>query len=151
LKEFLKKKCNRTDIPFRDLDVPFLAEFDFYAKTVWKCGNNAALKHIQRIRKVVGLAVISGLLKILPFGQISYSEKGNSISLTLHIIPGYSPTKYLRDYAFCLGLCIYDFVRLRDKTRVSVTFVDDLRHKKHTYSSTDGLFDKMIEGLMEAF
>jgi hypothetical protein len=67
LKEFLKKKCNRTDIPFRDLDVPFLAEFDFYAKTVWKCCNNAALKHIQRIRKVVGLAVISGFLEKDPF------------------------------------------------------------------------------------
>jgi hypothetical protein len=91
------------------------------------------------------------LLKILPFGQISYSEKGNSIYLTLHTLPGYSPTKYLRDYAFCLALCIYDFVRLRDKTRVSVTFVDDIRHKKHTYSSNDGLFDKMIEGLQEAF
>jgi hypothetical protein len=91
------------------------------------------------------------LLKILPFGQIRYFEKGNTFYLTLHIIPGYSPTMYLRDYAVCLGLCIYDFVRMRDQTRVSVTFVDDLRHKKHTYSGNDGLFDKMIEGFQEAF
>ena len=53
--------------------------------------------------------------------------------------------------AFCLGLCMYDFVRLRDKTRVSVTFVDDMRRKKRTYRGNDGLFDKMIEGLQEAF
>ncbi len=63
LKEFLKKKYKRTDIPFKDLDIPFLADFDFFAKTVWKCGNNAALKHIQRIRKVVIFAVISGFLE----------------------------------------------------------------------------------------
>ena len=67
LKEFLRKKYKRTDIPFKDLDLPFLTEFDFYAKTVWKCGNNSALKHIQRIRKVVGLAVISGFLDKDPF------------------------------------------------------------------------------------
>jgi hypothetical protein len=91
------------------------------------------------------------LLKILPFGQISYFEKGNCIYFTLHIIPGYSPTRYLRDYADCLGLCIYDFVRMRDPTRVSVTFIDDMRHKKHTYSGNDGLFDKIIEGFDEAF
>jgi hypothetical protein len=39
----------------------------FYANTVWKRGNNAALKHIQRISKVVGLAVISGFLEKDPF------------------------------------------------------------------------------------
>jgi integrase len=83
LKEFLKKKYKRTDIPFKDLDLPFLVEFDFYAKTVWKCGNNAALKHIQRIRKVVGLAVVSGFLDKDPFlGFKGKKEKSNRTFLT---------------------------------------------------------------------
>ena len=83
LKEFLKKKCKRTDIPFKDLDLPFLTDFDFYSKTVWKCGNNAALKHIQRIRKVVGLAVISGFLEKDPFlGFKGKKDKSNRTFLT---------------------------------------------------------------------
>jgi hypothetical protein len=83
LKEFLKKKYKRMDIPFKDLDVPFLTEFDFYAKTVWKCGNNATLKHIQRIRKVVGLAVISGFLEKDPFlGFKGKKDKSNRTFLT---------------------------------------------------------------------
>lgn len=83
LKEFLKKKFKRIDIPFKDLGMPFLAEFDFYAKTVWKCGNNAALKHIQRIRKVVNIAVISGFLDKDPFlGFKGKKDKSNRTFLT---------------------------------------------------------------------
>ena len=83
LKEFLKKKYKRVDIPLKDLGVPFLADFDFYAKTVWKCGNNAALKHIQRIRKVVNQAVIAGFLEKDPFlGYKGKKDQSNRTFLT---------------------------------------------------------------------
>jgi integrase len=83
LKEFLQKKCKRVDIPLKDLGIPFLADFDFYAKTVWKCGNNASLKHIQRIRAVVNLAVIKGFLEKDPFlGFKGKKDKSNRTFLT---------------------------------------------------------------------
>lgn len=83
LKEFLEKKYKRKDVPLKDLDVQFLIDLDFYAKMVWKCGNNAALKHIQRIRKVAGLALATALLEKDPFvGFKGKQQKSNRTFLT---------------------------------------------------------------------
>jgi len=84
LKEFLDKKYKRKDLTLKELDVQFLMDFDFYAKTIWKCGNNAALKHIQRIRKIVGLALATGLLDKNPFvGFKGKQQKSNRTFLTM--------------------------------------------------------------------
>lgn len=84
LKEFLEKKYKRKDILLKELDLQFAIDFDFYAKTVWKCGHNAALKHIQRIRKVVSSAFATGLLERDPFiGFRSKQQKSNRTFLTM--------------------------------------------------------------------
>jgi integrase len=49
------------------MDRKFIADFEGFARTNWGCGNNAALKHIQRIRKVVKRAVSNNWLVKDPF------------------------------------------------------------------------------------
>ncbi|HMI63475.1 MAG TPA: phage integrase SAM-like domain and Arm DNA-binding domain-containing protein [Puia sp.] len=67
LKEFLKKTRGIADIAFKDLDLPFLHTLKLYAETKWHCRTNAALKHIERIRKIVNLAVSSNWIDNDPF------------------------------------------------------------------------------------
>lgn len=67
LEEFLLKHYHVSDITFKQLDKKFIADFEWFARTNWGCGNNAALKHIQRIRKVVRKAVSDNWLVKDPF------------------------------------------------------------------------------------
>ena len=53
LKTFLQNQYQATDITFKELNKQFIIDFEIFAKRYWHCGNNAAAKHIQRIRKVV--------------------------------------------------------------------------------------------------
>jgi integrase len=75
LKEYLQNRYNRTDIPFKGLDLKFITDFDLYAKTTWKCGNNASLKHIQRISKIVNLAVSNEWIAVNPFDRFEGKQQ----------------------------------------------------------------------------
>jgi hypothetical protein len=67
LKEFLNRYYNVPDIAFKQLNLKFISDFQWFARTKWACGNNAALKHIERIRQVVKKAVINNWLIKDPF------------------------------------------------------------------------------------
>lgn len=67
LKEFIKATYHSADLPFKDLEVSFLHKFQLYASAEWGCGANAALKHIERIRKIVTRAVVFDWIEKDPF------------------------------------------------------------------------------------
>ncbi len=67
LEDFLKKHYHINDIAFKQLNKKFITDFEWFARTQWACGNNAALKHIERIRKVVKKAVSEDWLIKDPF------------------------------------------------------------------------------------
>ncbi|MEP6728251.1 MAG: site-specific integrase [Bacteroidota bacterium] len=67
LEEFLYGHYRVSDITFKELSTKFITDFEFYARTKWACGNNAALKHIERIRKVVKKAISNDWLTKDPF------------------------------------------------------------------------------------
>ena len=67
LKEYLKSTQGKDDIPFNALDLAFLHTFQVYAATQWHCRKNAILKHIERIRKIVNLAVAYKWVEKDPF------------------------------------------------------------------------------------
>ena len=69
LKEFLRATRNVEDMPFKSLDISFLHTFQVYAATQWHCRTNAILKHIERIRKIVNLAVSFNWLEKDPFSS----------------------------------------------------------------------------------
>ncbi|MEO6000051.1 MAG: site-specific integrase [Chitinophagaceae bacterium] len=85
LQEFLIKHYLVSDIAFKQLELKFITDFEWFARTHWSCGNNAALKHIERIRKVVKKAVANDWLVKDPFMSFEGKQaKSHRTFLTKH-------------------------------------------------------------------
>ena len=80
LEEFITKQYHLTDVPIKELNYKFIVDFESYAKTHWGCRINAVIKHIERIRKVVNLAVANNWLDKDPF--LSYKAKKEKTKVT---------------------------------------------------------------------
>jgi site-specific recombinase XerD len=75
LKEFLKNAYASADISFANLDMAFLYKFEIFAATEWKCGTNAILKHIERLRKIVNKAVSFDWIEKDPFASFQGKQE----------------------------------------------------------------------------
>jgi hypothetical protein len=71
--DFIKWKYNVNDIDIRDIDHDFVISYDFYLRSVRKCGNNSAVKYLKNFKKIVRICIASGWLKSDPF--INYKAK----------------------------------------------------------------------------
>ena len=73
VKEFIEIKLKAKDIFLRQLNYKFLADFEMFLRThvpgenQKPCGNNTVMKHIERFRKIVSMAVRNEWLKADPF------------------------------------------------------------------------------------
>ena len=123
LKEFMKVFYCLDDITFKELELKFILDFELYAKTKWNCGSNAAIKHIQRIRKVIDDAIARNWLDRDPFYNYKgKQEKTNRTYLTqeeLSLIQGtempFRRLEKVRDifmFACYTGLAYVDIEKL---------------------------------------
>jgi site-specific recombinase XerD len=73
LKLFLKEKMNTSDIYLSQLNYKWLLDFESYVKERHPfehrrpCGQNTAMKHIERLRKIIGLAIKNEWIDRDPF------------------------------------------------------------------------------------
>jgi integrase/recombinase XerD len=73
VEEFLKAKFKASDIYLSLLDYKFLADFERFMRTYvpkdqkLSCGQNTIMKHIERLRKVVNMAIKNDWLERDPF------------------------------------------------------------------------------------
>lgn len=73
--EFLKEKLKTNDIFLSQLNYKFLADFEMFLRThvpgenQKPCGNNTVMKHIERFRKIVSMAIRNDWLKQDPFAK----------------------------------------------------------------------------------
>ncbi len=73
IKEFLNTKLKKEDVYLPQLNYKFLADFEMFLRThvpgenQRPCGNNTVMKHIERFRKIVSMAVRNDWLKTDPF------------------------------------------------------------------------------------
>ena len=73
IKLFLKEQMNTTDIYLSQLNYKWLLDFEEFVKTRHPfdhrkpCGQNTAMKHIQRLRKIIGIAIRNEWLDRDPF------------------------------------------------------------------------------------
>ncbi len=83
LNEFINHKYPGQNLSFRQLDYEFIIDLELYARTRWHCGTNAMLKHIERIRKVIKIAINKGWLEKDPFANFNCkAEKTHRTFLT---------------------------------------------------------------------
>jgi len=71
--EFIKEKMGTTDIYLGQLNYKFLTDFEMFLRghvpgeNQKPCGNNTVMKHIERFRKIVSMAMRNDWLKQDPF------------------------------------------------------------------------------------
>ena len=83
LKKYLEKSYLGLTVSIRDVDYHFIAGFETYLKIEAGNSNNGAIKHIQRLKKVINLAVRRGDLSSNPFAAFTVKkEKINRAYLT---------------------------------------------------------------------
>lgn len=78
LRNFLAQKYRGSIVTLKDLDYDFIEAFESYLKLDVGNSNNGAIKHIQRLKKVVHLAIKRGKIIINPFAAYKVKkEKSN--------------------------------------------------------------------------
>lgn len=77
LSEFLKETYKTDDLTLKEIDLAFALKFIYYAKSIWRCKTNAALKHVERIRKVLKRAVKMRIIQHDPFDGLDISKEAS--------------------------------------------------------------------------
>lgn len=89
IKRFLKEKYRRTDIALSELNYSFISDFEYYLRNYRPkdhhrpLNNNGIMKHIERLRKMVNMAVTMDWLVKDPFAKFrKHFDKVERKSLT---------------------------------------------------------------------
>lgn len=75
LKQFLKQRYRKDDIPLPEINQEFVRNFEFFLKTEKSCQNNSALKHIKNFRKVIRIAIGNDWIKRDPFFGLRFKAE----------------------------------------------------------------------------
>ena len=67
LKDFMTKCYQAPDLPLKELNYKFITDFELKCKTLWNCKNSSTMKHIQRIRTAIRIAIANEWLDKDPF------------------------------------------------------------------------------------
>jgi integrase len=76
-KAFLKLQYNISDIPISKINFAFLNDFEYYLRSVRKCGNNSAIKYIKNLGKIVRICLGNGWLAVDPY--LNYKPKVKTV------------------------------------------------------------------------
>lgn len=74
LSEYMKKKYNTSDIPFRDLNNSFVLEFEHFIKAEKQCAQNATVKYLKNLKRIVRLALANKWMDTDPFAEIQFKQ-----------------------------------------------------------------------------
>jgi site-specific recombinase XerD len=75
LKQFIRQQYVKDDVYFAELDHEFICNFEFFLKTTHGCLQNSTIKHIQKLNKVVDIAMRNGWLDKNPFQSYSIKQE----------------------------------------------------------------------------
>jgi site-specific recombinase XerD len=123
-KEFMQWQYNISDIPVTKINFAFLTDFEYYLRSVRKCGNNSAIKYIKNLGKIVRICLGNGWLTVDPY--LNYKPKQKAVHrevLTKEELDSLSKKKFgverlstVRDmFVFCCytGLAYVDVHKLK--------------------------------------
>ena len=77
VKAFLRLQYNVSDIPVTKVNFEFLNDFEYYLRSIRKCGNNSAIKYIKNLGKIVRICLGNGWLTVDPY--VNYKPKQKSV------------------------------------------------------------------------
>lgn len=79
LKQFLKEHYDCEDVSFKQLDYQFISDLDWFARTKWKCQTNVVLKHMQRLQRIIKMAINRGWLQKNPLRIFTVNLKSRIV------------------------------------------------------------------------
>lgn len=71
--DFMQLQYNISDIQVTKIGFTFLNDFEYYLRSVRKCGNNSAIKYIKNLGKIVRICLGNGWLTVDPY--LNYKPK----------------------------------------------------------------------------
>lgn len=74
LSEYLKQEYNRSDIPLRELNNAFVIGFEHFIKTEKACAQNATIKYLKNLKRIVRLALANNWINTDPFAEIRFKQ-----------------------------------------------------------------------------
>jgi len=75
--DFMRWQYNISDIPVSKINFAFLNDFEYYLRSVRKCGNNSAIKYIKNLGKIVRICMGNGWLSVNPY--LNYKPKQKAV------------------------------------------------------------------------
>ncbi len=72
---FLNWKFKRSDIEIINISYSFIADFEFWLKSIKKCNHNTTIKYISNLRKIINLFIKNGWLIKDPFVGFKMTKK----------------------------------------------------------------------------
>lgn len=72
---FLNWKYKRSDIEITNITYSFIADFEFWLKSIKKCNHNTTIKYISNLRKIINLCIKNGWLIKDPFVGFKMTKK----------------------------------------------------------------------------
>lgn len=76
-RDFMLLQYNVSDIPVTKINFAFLNDFEYYLRSVRKCGNNSAIKYIKNLGKIVRICLGNGWLTVDPY--LNYKPKQKAV------------------------------------------------------------------------
>lgn len=73
--EFLQWKYNVSDIDIKKIDHAFITGFEFYLRSIRRCDNNAAVKYVRNLGKIIRICLNNKWLTIDPFANYKGKTK----------------------------------------------------------------------------
>ncbi|WP_034671739.1 site-specific integrase [Epilithonimonas caeni] len=78
-RSFLKWKFNISDIDVCNINPAFIADYEFYLRTVRDCSNNTAVKYIKNFQKIINICLNNEWISKSPF--IRYKSKIENVDV----------------------------------------------------------------------
>lgn len=72
--EFIKQNHHLSDIPIKEVDYPFIQNFEYFIKTTKDCKQNATVKYLKNLKRVIKIALINQWISIDPFAEIHFKQ-----------------------------------------------------------------------------
>lgn len=74
LEEFMKEKYHFSDIPLKDINQEFVKEFEHFIKTEKDCAQNATVKYLKNLKKIIRNALVNKWTDDDPFVEIRFHQ-----------------------------------------------------------------------------
>lgn len=74
LEEYLEQKYKASDIPMKNIDREFVSGFEFFIKAEKNCAQNATVKYLKNLKKIISEALANKWMTNDPFFQIRFKQ-----------------------------------------------------------------------------